>query len=199
MALICFCPASFSSSVRWGSRGGAAGFPDLAVEFLDLTFQAHFQVIGPAVQLVGLGLKQACIAFGDVSLDLGLAFAGCASIVEQSHPRRLFRRRPYLHPRSSPRPLPEGRSLPGRHQQTGCYFFIHRAVLWSVSAAKMRWSSAWSSDSTLNKESVKPAGLADEGFQRCHFAVVLPVVERNLGGRQLAPLLGPRGLRRVDG
>ena len=54
---------------RGGSRGGAARFPDLTVKFLDLTFQTHFQVIGPAVQLIGLGLKQACIAFGDVSLN----------------------------------------------------------------------------------------------------------------------------------
>ena len=58
------------------SGGGAAGFLDLAVEFLDLAFQTDLQIVGPAVELVGFGFEEAGIALGDVALDSGLALLG---------------------------------------------------------------------------------------------------------------------------
>ena len=61
---------------RQRGRGGAAGLLDLAVEFLDLAFQSDLQVVGPAVELVGLGLEEAGVALGDVALDGGLALLG---------------------------------------------------------------------------------------------------------------------------
>jgi hypothetical protein len=58
---------------RQGGRGGAAGLLDLAVDFLDFPLQADFQVVGPAVELVGLGLEEAGVALGYVALNGGLA------------------------------------------------------------------------------------------------------------------------------
>ena len=57
---------------RERGRGGAAGFLDLAVELLDLALQADLQVVGPAVELFGLGLEEAGVALGDAALDGGL-------------------------------------------------------------------------------------------------------------------------------
>ena len=50
---------------RQRGRGGAAGLLDLAVELLDLAFEADLQVVGPAVELFGLGLEEAGVALGD--------------------------------------------------------------------------------------------------------------------------------------
>lgn len=41
--------------------GGSAGLLELPVQLLDLAFQAYFEVIGPAVQLVGFGFEKAGI------------------------------------------------------------------------------------------------------------------------------------------
>jgi hypothetical protein len=61
---------------RQRGRGGAAGLLDLAVDFLDFPLQADFKVVGPAIQLVGLGLEEAGVALGDIALDGGLAMLG---------------------------------------------------------------------------------------------------------------------------
>ncbi len=61
---------------RQGGGGGAAGIFDLAVNFLDFPFEPRFQVVGPAVEFVGLGFEEAGVAFGNVALDGGLAILG---------------------------------------------------------------------------------------------------------------------------
>lgn len=50
-----------------------AGFFDLSVEFFDLPLQAKLQVVSPAVEFVSLGIKEACIALGNIALDGRLA------------------------------------------------------------------------------------------------------------------------------
>lgn len=61
---------------RCCSGSGAAGFLDLPVEVLNLALQAELEVVGPAVELFGLGLEEAGVALGDVALDGFLALEG---------------------------------------------------------------------------------------------------------------------------
>jgi len=60
--------------------GGPPGFPDLAVQILDLAFEAKLDVISPAIELDRLGLEEAGIAFIDRALDGGLLL--CEDILE---------------------------------------------------------------------------------------------------------------------
>ncbi len=48
-------------------------FLDLAIDLFDLSFQSRFQVIGPTIEFVCLGCKEAGIPFGDIALDGGSA------------------------------------------------------------------------------------------------------------------------------
>jgi hypothetical protein len=49
----------------WRGRGGAACFPDLPVEFLDLALQPNFQILGPAVELIGFRFEEGRVPLGD--------------------------------------------------------------------------------------------------------------------------------------
>jgi len=57
---------------REGRRSGATGFLDLAINVLDLPLKTDFQVIGPVVELRGLGLEEGGVALGDPPADAGL-------------------------------------------------------------------------------------------------------------------------------
>ena len=52
-----------------------AGFLELAVELLDFSFEADFEVIGPAVEFGGFGFVEEGVTFGDLALDFGLALS----------------------------------------------------------------------------------------------------------------------------
>ena len=48
-------------------------FLDLAIDLFDLSFQPCFQIIGPTIELVCLGRKEAGVSLGDIALDGGSA------------------------------------------------------------------------------------------------------------------------------
>jgi len=49
---------------RQSDGRGAAGLLDLVVEFFDFTFEAQFEVVGSAVELLDFGLEEPGVALG---------------------------------------------------------------------------------------------------------------------------------------
>ena len=93
---------------REGRGGRATGFLDLAIEFLDLPFQAQLQVVRPAVELLGFRLEEAGVALGDGVLDFDLMALG--HLIEATRRRRQY-------------PLPY---LTRQREETPGGFFIQR-------------------------------------------------------------------------
>jgi hypothetical protein len=50
---------------RWRGRGGASRLPDLSIEFLDLALQPNFQVLSPAIKLIGFRFEEGRVPLGD--------------------------------------------------------------------------------------------------------------------------------------
>ena len=156
---------------REGGGGCAAGFFDLAVDVFDFAFEADLQVVGPVVELGGLGFEELGIALGDVAADAGLLLAG--DFVEGRW--RGFGELALVIARKREEAaggvLVEGFS----GVRVGCEDEVVLGLVEGIDGVA---------------GSGEPAGLADEGFEDRDLSLMGLVAEGDLGGSERAFLGG---------